>query len=173
MFDALDIKNIKYKVGRIKYTILVDTTTYREEQSTSWEKFYAAQLQNFLHKVKMSQIASCHRRAPNHRNAAFGILVFCCPYNDEDGGFDQYERWSKSQKRPISYTGITVTMKQKAMLRKIMMMMSVGCGGELLRVLWDDEGSQGGSATPRSATRSQSPQKLILHHFCRPQNLIF
>ena len=37
----------------------VKCTNWRVQCDPAWEEFYAAQLQNFLHKVKMSQSASC------------------------------------------------------------------------------------------------------------------
>ena len=42
--------------------------------------------------------------------------------------------------------------------------------GKSRRVVWDDEGSQGGS-TPLGQARSPSPQKLILHHHLLWQHL--
>ena len=121
----------------------------------------------------MSQIASCRRRTANHRNVAFSILVFCCPFYDEDGDFDHYDCRSKGQKGLIFYSVTTLMMKLKAKMGKMMMtMMSVGQEGNC-RGCCEMMKGPGGDRPPLGQTRSQSPQKLILHHFCHLQNLTF
>ena len=60
-------KSIKYNQAQsIKLKVSVQLST--------WGEFYAAQLQNFLYKVKMSQIASSHPKAADHPNAAFVLF---------------------------------------------------------------------------------------------------
>ena len=59
---------VQYQVRRN-----VKCTNLRVQCDPAWEEFYAAQLQNFLHKVKMSQSASClteNNHGTNHTNNA-------------------------------------------------------------------------------------------------------
>ena len=77
----------------------------------------------------MSQIASAHPRAANHRNPAFVSF-----------GFSVFGDADCDDQRGVGGEGFG------------------GCCSMM-------KGPRGDRPTPRSATRSQSPQKLILHHF--------